>query len=249
MSDFSSFFKKLLIIIGIILILLAIFIGIRIYLNNQKEDTRRQEAQKIEIPLEEAQKIDLGGVREGDFMLINEPVSTVAAPSPQQWQSLLKAIKKGTALPLLLPAQSPFTSIKLGSIRYAVEPGSYRLLLDCRSTIPEEEKNNCGAVSISASTLSEEKRAVAQKVIDVLAQEPAVNYAKHHLKGTEGMDKPIRSGNLTLVYNEFCSDIGCNASVSFLMYSLEVKVEGSGNLEPWFTALAQKASQEMQTPR
>lgn len=245
----AAYLKKFLLVSGILLALLVIFIGVRIYLNNQKEVARQQEAQKIEISLEEAQKVDLGGVKEGDFMLIKEPENAVASPSPQQWRALLDAIKKGTAIPQLLPAEPPVTSLKPGNIRYAVDPGSYQILFDCRSTLTEAEKNNCGTVAISVSTLSEENRAMAQKVIDLLAQVPVVDYAKLHAKGTDGLDKPIKSGNQTLVYSEFCSEIGCNASVSFLMYSLEVKVEGSGNLEPWFTALAHKASLEMQTPR
>ncbi|OGR06757.1 MAG: hypothetical protein A2511_16675 [Deltaproteobacteria bacterium RIFOXYD12_FULL_50_9] len=157
-------------------------------------------------------------------------------------------IRQNYLIPLLLWAQSPSTSLKLGNIRYLVEPGSYRVLLDCRSNLSEAEKNNCGAVMISVSTLSEENRAVAQKVIDMLEQEQPVDYAKFYSKGTEGMDKPIRSGNLTMAYNEFCSEVGCNGSVSFLLYSMEVKVEGTGNLEPWFSALALKAGQDMQTP-
>lgn len=242
MQSFSEFFKKLLTVAGIILVMLTVFVVVRIYLNNQKEAARRQEAQKNDIPLAEAQKLDLGGASEGDFMTIREPENSGPAPSPQQWRNLLAALSKGTEMPMLLPEKIPFASAKLGNIRYATGPGSYQIFFDCRSTIPEEEINSCGAVSLSVTRLIAEDLSATQNAIKLLAREPAVEYAAIHTRGTDGLDKPIRYGARTLVYNEFCSEIGCNGSVFSLAGNLQIRVEGSGDLEPWYKALLQKSA-------
>jgi hypothetical protein len=52
------------------------------------------------------------------------------------------------------------------------------------------------------------------------------------------MDKLIKEGKVSMIYNEFCSELGCNGSVSFAIDNVLVKVEGGGDLQPWFKALA-----------
>ena len=66
--------------------------------------------------------------------------------------------------------------------------------------------------------------------------------ALHGRIGTEGMDKLIKEGNSPMIYNEFCSELGCNGSVSFAIENFLVKVEGSGDLQPWFAALARNGA-------
>jgi len=229
----KRFFKTILLILGLLALGLVIFVVLRIRENDRQAAIRQAEAEKIQISQSEAQQLDLGGFSESDFRLLAEPPAGTAAPSKEQWAALRLALTS-SGLPDLLPPRSPVVSSGFGPLRYAVGPSGWRLLLDCRPEAP-----GCAPVALAAAPLSADEAAALAATINLLAQEGTVEYAAlHGRKGTEGLDKLIREGNVSMIYNEFCSELGCNGSVSFPVDQVLVKVEGSGDLLPWFAALA-----------
>lgn len=230
----KRFFKIILTLFGLCALGLVIFVAIRIRENDQKAAVRQAEAEKTQISQSEAQQLDLGGFMEGDFRVLPEPPAGTGAPTPEQWRTLGQALSGVPALAPLLPPRAPVISSGFGQLRYAVRPDGWRVLVDCR-----REAKAVAPVALSVSALSEDEVGEWQENINTLAAEgPAVYGALHGRKGTEGMDKLIKEGNISMIYNEFCGDLGCNGSVSFMVNKALVKVEGGGDLQPWFTALA-----------
>jgi hypothetical protein len=230
----KRFFKILLIILGLFALGLAIFVGIRIRENDQKAAVRQVEAEKNQVSQTEAQQLDLGGFYESDFRLLAEPPAGTAAPTQEQWLALRQGLGVAPALALLLPPRAPVVSRGFGPLRYAVRPEGWRLLVDCR-----REAAGCAPVALAVSALTEDDFDEFQESINTLAPEGIAVYgALHGHRGTEGIDKLIKEGNIPMIYNEFCSELGCNGSVSFAAGHVLVKVEGGGDLQPWFVALA-----------
>lgn len=235
----KRFFQILLIILGLLALGLVIFVILRIRANDQKAALRQAEAEKIQVSQAEAQQLDLGGFMESDFRRLVEPAATIAAPTREQWLALGQGLAVAPGLAHLLPPRSPVVSSGFGPIRYAVRPGAWRLLLDCRPEVA-----TCAPVALAVAALAEAEADEWQESINALAPEGMAVYgALHGRKGTEGLDKLIKEGNIPMIYNEFCSELGCNGSVSFATDQALVKVEGSGDLQPWFTALALAAGQ------
>lgn len=235
----KGFWRKLLLVLGLIGLGLAIFVFIRIRENDEKAAVRQAEAEKRQVTQAEAQQLDLGGFSEGDFRLLPEPAAAAPAPSPEQWLTLRQALLTAApALAAMLPLQSPVVSPGFGQLRYAVKPEGWRLMVDCRASA------SCEPVALAAASLSESETAELQESINVLAPEGVVMYAAlHGHRGTEGVDKLIKEANLHMIYNEFCTELGCAGSVIFMKDKVMVKVEGSGNLQPWFAALALSVGQ------
>lgn len=226
-------FKRLLVILGLLALGLVIFVVLRIRENDRQAAIRQAEAEKVQVSPGEAQKLDLGGFAEGDFRLLPEPPAGTAAPTQEQWRALRLALG-GSGLPELLPPQAPAVSPGFGPLRYAVGPAGWRVLVECRPAAA-----GCEPVALAAAPLAAGDADELAASIDLLAQEGTVEYgASHGRQGTGGMDKLIREGKVPMIYNEFCSELGCNGSVSFLAGNFLVKVEGGGNLQPWFAALA-----------
>lgn len=230
----KRFFKILLGILGLFALGLIIFVAIRIRENDQKAAVRQAEAEKNQISQAEAQQLDLGGFQESDFRVLAEPAAGTAAPTREQWRALGQALGVAPGLAPLLPLRAPVVSSGFGPIRYAVRPEGWRVLVDCR-----REVTACAPVALAVSTLSEAEADEFLESINTLAPEGTVGYgALHGRRGTEGLDKLIREGNNPMIYNEFCSELGCNGSVTFAVGTMMVKVEGSSDLQPWFSALA-----------
>lgn len=230
----KRFFKIFLIILGLTALGLIIFVTLRIRENDQKAALRQAEAEKVQVSQAEAQQLDLGGFLERDFRPLAEPVAGTSAPTPEQWRALGQGLGVAPALATRLPPLVPVVSSGFGQLRYAVRPDGWRVLIDCR-----RETAACAPVALSVSSLREDEAEAWQENINTLAAEGTVVYgALHSRKGTEGMDKLIKEGTVSMIYTEFCSELGCNGSVSFAIGSALVKVEGSGDLQPWFTALA-----------
>lgn len=230
----KRFFKILLILLGLLVLGLVIFIALRIRENDQKAALRQAEAEKTQVSQSEAQQLDLGGFQESDFRRLAEAPAGTSAPTPEQWRALGQGLAGAPALAPLLPLRAPVLSSGFGPIRYAVRPDGWRVLVDCR-----REATACAPVALSVSTLSDDGADEWQDSINTLAAEgTAVYSALHGRKGTEGMDKLIKEGTVSMIYNEFCGELGCNGSISFVTGKAMVKVEGSGDLQPWFSALA-----------
>lgn len=233
----KRFFKSLLIILGLLGLGLAIFVLVRIRENDRKAALRQAEAEKNQVSQAEAQRLDLGGFQESDFRGLAAPVGSTPAPTPEQWRELRRALS-GAGLPDLLPANAPVLSAGFGPVRYAVGPAGWRVLVDCRPAAP-----GCASVALAAAALSAGESDELAAGLNVLAAEGAVEYgALHGRIGTEGLDKLIQEGNTPMIYNEFCSELGCNGSVSFAIDNFLVTVEGSGDLQPWFAALARNGA-------
>lgn len=229
----KRFFKTLLILLGLAALGLVIFVTLRIRKNDQKAALRQAEAEKVQVSQAEAQQLDLGGFLESDFRLLAEPVAGTAAPTPEQWRALGQGLSVAPALAPLLPPLAPVVSSGFGPLRYAVHPDGWRVLVDCR-----REATACAPVALSVAALSDDGADEWQESINTLATEGTAMYsALHGRKGTEGMDKLIKEGTVSMIYNEFCGDLGCNGSISFVTGKALVKVEGSGDLQPWFAAL------------
>ncbi|NTV13541.1 MAG: hypothetical protein HGA96_06380 [Desulfobulbaceae bacterium] len=241
----KGIFRKILVLVGVISLGLAIFVFIRIRENDEKAAVRQAEAEKRQVSQAEAQQLDLGGFTEGDFQLLAEPVAATPAPTPEQWRGLRQALASaGPALAALLPPQSPEVSPGFGRLRYAVKAGGWRVMVECRPAGAAGAGSSCEPVALTASSLSDLEAGELQASLTALAPEGLAVYGGlHGRRGTEGMDKLIKEANVPMIYNEFCTDLGCNGSVIFLTGKVMVKVEGSGNLQPWFTALARSAGE------
>ncbi|HSH13084.1 MAG TPA: hypothetical protein VLA15_05030 [Desulfurivibrionaceae bacterium] len=233
----KRFFKTLLMILGLLGLGLAIFVFVRIRENDRKAALRQAEAEKNQVSQAEAQQLDLGGFQESDFLGLAAPAAAIPAPTPEQWRELRQALR-GAALPDLLPANAPVVSAGFGPVRYAVGPAGWRVVVDCRP-----EAVGCASVALAATALSAGESDELAANINVLAAEGTVGYGPLHGRiGTEGMDKLINEGNKPMIYSEFCSELGCNGSVSFAIDNFLVKVEGSGDLQPWFADLARRGA-------
>jgi hypothetical protein len=235
----KRFFQIFLIIFGLLALGLVIFVALRIRENDQKAAVRQAEAEQVQISPSEAQQLDLGGFLESDFRQLAAPVATTNGPTPEQWRALGQGLAVAPALARLLPPQAPVVSSGFGPIRYAVGPEGWRVLVDCR-----REATACAPVALAAAALSEAEADEFQERINTLAPEGTAVYgALHGRKGTEGMDQLITEGNVSMIYNEFCGELGCNGSVTFAVDHALIKVEGSGDLQPWFTALARSGGE------
>lgn len=234
-------FKIFLLILGLLGVGLTIFVFIRIQKNDEKAAVRQSEAEKRQISQAEAQQLDLGGFQESDFRVLAEPAAAAPAPSPEQWSALRQALTAvAPTLVALLPPQCPVVSPGFGQLRYAVKPESWRVFVDCRQ---QASPGGCEPVALAVSSPSAPEIGEWQANINTLAAEGLAVYGGlHGRRGTEGMDKLIQEANYPMIYNEFCSELGCNGSVTFMVDKVMVKVEGSGNLQPWFTALAKGAA-------
>jgi len=231
----KRFFKILLIILGLFALGVVIFVALRIRENDQKAAARQTEAEKTQVSLTEAQQLDLGGFNESDFRLLSAPAAGISAPTQGQWLALRQGLAVAPALARLLPLRSPVVSSGFGPLRYAVHPDSWRVLIDCRP-----EMAACTPLVLAVSTLSEDEADEFQAGINSLASAGTAVYAAlHGRRGTEGMDNLIKEGNIPMLYNEFCSELGCHGSVSFTVGQVLVRVEGGGDLQPWFRTLAQ----------
>lgn len=235
----KGIWRNLLLLLGFICLGLAIFVFIRIRENDEKAAVRQAEAEKRQVTQAEAQQLDLGGFSEGDFQVLVEPVGATSAPSPEQWYSMRQALSSAApSLAALLPLQCPVVSPGFGSLRYAVTPESWRLMVECRQG--GVVNGSCEPVTLTATILPQREIAELQESINVLAPDGLAVYAAlHGRRGTEGVDKLITEANVPMIYNEFCTELGCSGSVTFLRDKVMVKVEGSGNLQPWAMALAQ----------
>jgi hypothetical protein len=235
----KRFFKIILVLGGLVFLGLVIFVTLRIRENDEKAAVRQAEAEKIQVSPAEAQQLDLGGFLESDFRLLPTPVAGTAAPTPEQWRGLRQGLTVAPTLAALLPERAPVVASGFGPLRYAVRPEGWRVLLACRP-----EAKGCAPVALAATALNAEELAAWNENINTLATEGTAVYgALHGRKGTEGMDKLIKEGNVSMIYNEFCSELGCNGSVSFAAGAAMLKVEGSGDLQPWFAALVMTAGQ------
>lgn len=230
----KRFFKTLLILLGLATLGLVIFVTLRIRENDHKAAVRQTEAEKTQVSQSEAQQLDLGGFQENDFRLLAEPPAGTSAPTPEQWRALGQGLAVAPALAPLLPPRAPVVSSSFGPLRYAVRPDGWRVLIDCRRATTA-----CAPVAVSVAALSDDGADEWQESINTLATEgTAVYSALHGRKGTEGVDKLIKEGNVSMIYNEFCGELGCNGSISFVTGKALVKIEGSGDLQPWFASLA-----------
>ena len=236
----KGFWRKLLLVLGVLGLGLAIFVFIRIRENDEKAAVRQAEAEKRQVSQAEAQQLDLGGFNEGDFRVLAEPAAGTQAPSLEQWKALRQALSTAApALAAVLPPMSPVVAPGFGRVRYAVKPEGWRLMVECRPAGSTGAAGACEPVALAAASLTEAEVDEQQASVNVLAPEGLAVYgAVHGHRGTEGVDKLIKEGNVPMIYNEFCSELGCNGSVAFVTGKIMVKVEGSGNLQPWFTALA-----------
>jgi len=236
----KGFWRKLLLVLTLIAMGLAIFITIRIRENDEKAAVRQAEAEKRQVSQTEAQQLDLGGFNEGDFRVLPAPPVASPAPSPEQWKTLRQALGSGApALAPLLPPLSPVVTPGFGQLRYAVKPEGWRVLVDCRPAGSPGMTAGCEPVALTGASLSEAEAGEMQASVNALAPEGLAVYgALHGHRGTEGMDKLIKEGNVSMIYNEFCTELGCAGSVSFMLGKTLLKVEGSGNLQPWFATLA-----------
>lgn len=233
----KRFFKTMLIILALLGLGLAIFVFVRIRENDRKAALRQAEAEKVQVSQAEAQQLDLGGFQESDFRGLAAPAAATPAPTPEQWRELRQALR-GAGLPELLPANAPAVSGGFGPVRYAVGPAGWRVLVDCRP-----EAAGCAPVALAATALSAGEVDELAASINVLAAEGTVGYgALHGRIGTEGLDKLIKEGSTPMIYNEFCSELGCNGSVTFAAGNFLVEIEGSGDLQPWFAALARSGA-------
>ena len=241
----KGFWRKFLLVLGLIGLGLAIFVFIRIRENDEKAAVRQTEAEKRQVTQAEAQQLDLGGFSEGDFRVLAEPAATASAPTPEQWRALRQALNSAApALAPLLPLQCPVVSPGFGRLRYAVKPEGWRLMVECRQGGAVGASNSCEPVVLAASSLSEAETGELQESINTLASEGVAVYgALHGRRGTEVVDKLIKEANVPMIYNEFCTELGCNGSVTFMKDKVMVKVEGSGNLQPWFAALARSTGE------
>lgn len=238
----KGFLRKFLVLLGLLGLALAIFIAIRIHDNDKKAALRQAEAEKHQVSQSEAQQLDLGGFSEQEFRVLAEPAAGVAAPSPEQWRALRLALSTGPVPAAILPEQAPLPSPGFGRLRYAVNPEGWRVMVECRSPLPAG--TSCEPVALAASRLGVSELEAWRESIKALAPEGVAVYgALHGRRGTEGLDKLIKEGTELMMYNEFCSELGCNGSVSFAVDQVLVKIEGSGNLQPWFAALARGGSE------
>lgn len=235
----KRFFKIILIILGLFALGLVIFVAIRIRENDQKAALRQAEAEKNQVSQAEAQQLDLGGFLESDFRRLPEPPVGTSAPTQEQWSALVQALGVAPTLAPLLPQRAPVVSSGFGPLRYAVGPAGWRVLIDCRPEVA-----GCAPVALAATALTETEAIEFNASIDTLAPEGTAVYgALHGRRGSEGMDKLIKEGNVSMIYNEFCGELGCNGSVTFAVGKVLVKVEGSGDLQPWFAALARSGGE------
>lgn len=237
----KRFFKIFLIILGLLILGLVVFVTLRIRENDRKAALRQSEAEKRQISQAEAQLFDLGGFAESDFRELPLSAGAASGPAPEQWRALRQALSvTSPALGALLPEQSPVVAPGFERIRYAVRPEGWRLLVDCRPAGGAGVNGACEPVAVAAATLSEAEIGEWQESVAALAPEGAAVYgALHGRRGTEGMDKLINEGNMPMIYNEFCTELGCNGSVNLVVDKVMFKVEGGGNLQPWYAALAQ----------